>query len=102
MKTLIYALLAVALAAPVVSFAQDATGPVTRAQVVADLVQLENVGYRPAADDIHYPAGIQAAEARVHPSVNDNNSYGGVAEGGTSVSGPQSSVIPGHSIYYGH
>ncbi|KLU22956.1 hypothetical protein EOS_27900 [Caballeronia mineralivorans PML1(12)] len=102
MKTLIYAVLAVALAAPVASFAQDANAPVTHAQVVADLVQLENVGYRPAADDIHYPAGIQAAEARVHPSVNDTNSYGGVAESGTSVSGPQSSVIPGHSIYYGH
>jgi hypothetical protein len=63
MKKLIYAVLAVALAAPIVSFAQDANGPVTRAQVEAELVQLENAGYRPSPNDPHYPADIQAAEA---------------------------------------
>jgi len=54
-----------AMAAPVFSFAQ-ATGGLTRAQVVADLVRLEQAGYNPsAASDPHYPEDIQAAEAKV-------------------------------------
>jgi hypothetical protein len=102
MKKLIYAVLAVALAAPIVSFAQDANGPVTRAQVEAELVQLENAGYRPSPNDPHYPADIQAAEARVHSNANGNNSYGGVPESGTSESDPHNSGVSGHSIYFGH
>jgi hypothetical protein len=102
MKTLIYAALAVLLAAPVVSFAQDANGPVTRAQVETDLLQLESAGYHPAANDIHYPAGIQAAEARVHSNNSGNNAYGGVAESTSSAGVPQAGGIATHSIYYGH
>ena len=37
--------LASTLAAPVVSFAQRSNGPVTRAQVRAELVQLQKAGY---------------------------------------------------------
>ena len=40
----------------------------TRAQVEAQLAQLEAAGYNPNADDIHYPRGIQAAEARLQAS----------------------------------
>jgi hypothetical protein len=48
LKSLIPAVaLASALAAPAVSFAQS-NGPVTRAQVRAELVQLEQAGWRPA------------------------------------------------------
>lgn len=66
MKSLIQAVaIAAILAAPVASFAQS-NQPLTRAEVRAQLVQLEKAGYRPAAGrDPYYPADIQAAEARV-------------------------------------
>jgi hypothetical protein len=37
----------------------------TRAQVLADLVRVEQAGYRPGGDDVNYPADIQAAEQRI-------------------------------------
>ncbi|MCG5078999.1 DUF4148 domain-containing protein [Paraburkholderia tagetis] len=53
------------LLTPLASFAQTAT-PLTRAQVRAQLVQIEKAGYNPArARDNNYPEDIQAAEARV-------------------------------------
>jgi hypothetical protein len=65
MKTLISAVVvAAALAAPVASFAQS-NQPVTRAQVRAELVQLEKAGYNPVGDHVDYPANLQAAQARV-------------------------------------
>ncbi len=39
--------------------------PVTRAQVKAQLAQLEAAGYQPGGDDVYYPQNIQAAEQRV-------------------------------------
>jgi hypothetical protein len=67
MKSLIRSIITVtALAVPVIAFAQQSTGPVTRAQVRADLVKMEGAGYQPAKrDEASYPADIQAAEARV-------------------------------------
>jgi hypothetical protein len=67
MKTLIGLTLAIsAIAAPALSFAQSAEAPITRAQVRAELVRLEQAGYSPSAsDDANYPADIQAAEAKV-------------------------------------
>ena len=63
------ALLALTLGALVssnVTFAQSASVPLTRAQVRADLIRLEQAGYNPSAnDDVTYPADIQAAEAKV-------------------------------------
>ena len=50
---------ATALAFPIASHAQS-TGTVTRAQVRAELVQIEKAGYRPANNDPHYPDDIQA------------------------------------------
>jgi hypothetical protein len=77
MNKLIGVALAFALAAPVVSFAQS-NQPVTRAQVNAQIVQLEKAGYNPAhLNDAKYPADIQAAEARVDAV----NGYGGTADG---------------------
>jgi Domain of unknown function (DUF4148) len=106
MKALIAAVLAVTvLAAPAVSFAQSSKDPITRAQVRADLVQLEKAGYRPGIDDPYYPANIQAAEARVHPqsaTTTDTSSYGGVPLTGTSASGTTAGGVEGHSIYFGH
>jgi Domain of unknown function (DUF4148) len=58
-KSLVSAVaLASALAVPAVSFAQQSNGPVTRAQVRAELVQLEKAGWSPAMDmgnNPHYP-----------------------------------------------
>lgn len=86
MKSLVQAVvLAAALAAPVLSFAQSNT-PVTRAQVRAELVQLEKTGYRPGDDDVHYPVAVQAAEARVAAENGEGSGYGGAANG-TSQSG---------------
>jgi hypothetical protein len=67
MKTLLCLTLAVsALASPALSFAQSTNTPLTRAQVYADLVRVEQAGYRPeVADDANYPADIQTAEAKV-------------------------------------
>ncbi|HEY3599759.1 MAG TPA: DUF4148 domain-containing protein [Paraburkholderia sp.] len=77
MKTLIQTVvIAAALAAPVVSFAQSS---VTREQVRAELVQLEKAGYHPAlGSDPHYPDDLQAAEARVAAQNSADHSYGGV------------------------
>lgn len=66
MKSLIEAaVIAALITAPLAAFAQS-NQSVTRAQVRAELVQLEKAGYDPAmADANDYPANIQAAEARV-------------------------------------
>ncbi|RAB79318.1 DUF4148 domain-containing protein, partial [Burkholderia multivorans] len=49
MKSLVVtATAAVLLAAPALSFAQAAKSPVTRAQVLQELYDLESVGYNPA------------------------------------------------------
>jgi hypothetical protein len=90
MKALICTTLALALAAPAISFAQTTDQPVTRAQVRADLLQLENAGWRPSSQDASYPSDIQAAEARVH-SGDATTGYGGAAENGTSMSQPSTS-----------
>ncbi|WP_454725200.1 MULTISPECIES: DUF4148 domain-containing protein [Cupriavidus] len=66
MKSLIQTVLvACVMAAPVVSFAQSAQGPVTRAEVRADLIRVEHAGYHPHGEDGAYPADIQAAEAKI-------------------------------------
>jgi hypothetical protein len=105
MKTLICLTLAVsALASPALSFAQSTNAPVTRAQVYADLVRLEQAGYSPSAsDDANYPADIQAAEAKVaaqrSESVADNAAGGttettgmGAGLSGSSESGTRAPV----------
>jgi hypothetical protein len=80
MKTLIQAVVvAAALTAPVLSFAQSSNAPVSRAQVRAELVQLEQTGYRPGDDPTHYPVAAQAAEARVAAENGAASGYGGVA-----------------------
>jgi hypothetical protein len=58
--------IAAAISFPVAGYAQESSPTVTRAQVRAELVQLESVGYWPGrANDPHYPDDIQAAEAAV-------------------------------------
>jgi len=90
MKSLIKAVALVAVfAAPVASFAQSEQ-PVTRAEVKAQLKQIEQAGYNPAvATDSTYPADIQAAEARVAAQNSGATGYGsstaGSSETGSNV-----------------
>ncbi|MGF6768836.1 hypothetical protein P3T18_001306 [Paraburkholderia sp. GAS199] len=100
MKSLIKAVaVALVLAAPVASFAQS-NGPVTRAQVRAELVQLEKAGYTPGAGrDPYYPTDIQAAEARVaaQNGVAQSSGYGS-ATNGSSQSGSRESTLSSYSV----
>ena len=97
------------LATPVASFAQS-DQPLTRAEVRAQLVQVEQAGYRPGVSDPYYPNNIQAAEARVaaqYPVTQaDTSGFGGAVSGSSATgvltyrseadrSGPQ-------SVYFGH
>jgi type II secretory pathway pseudopilin PulG len=104
MKSLIQAVvIAAAIAAPVASFAQ-ANQPVTRAQVRAELVQLEQAGYQPGHADPHYPADIQAAQARVDAQNGVGQAaasgFGGVATG-SSQSSRAAAVTGPKSVYFG-
>nr|WP_208101767.1 DUF4148 domain-containing protein [Burkholderia sp. D-99] len=55
------------LAAPALSFAQSAQSPVTRAQVLQELIDLESVGFNPArGESVNYPDDILAAQERLH------------------------------------
>ncbi|MGF6771734.1 hypothetical protein P3T18_004221 [Paraburkholderia sp. GAS199] len=86
-----FALAAASLAAPALSFAQS-SAPVSRAEVRADLVRLEQAGYRIGdGDSTTYPAAIQAAEAKVAAQGEQSAStsgYGGVAQPRTSSGAP--------------
>ncbi|AXF18296.1 DUF4148 domain-containing protein [Paraburkholderia caledonica] len=90
MKSLIKAVaLVVVLAVPVVSFAQSEQ-PLTRAEVKAQLKQIEQAGYNPAvAVDATYPADIQAAEARIAAqnaiAKSDTTGYGSTATGSSQA-----------------
>jgi hypothetical protein len=94
--------IASALAAPTFAFAQDNNGPVTRAQVRAELVQLEKAGYNPSTDRVNYPENIQAAQARVN-AENGGSAYGpsvaGTSNSGARVSAP---VSGRNSVYFGN
>ena len=92
MKSLIFAVSAVAaLAVPLSALSQSDASP-TRAQVRAELEQIEQAGYRPAGEDINYPLDVQAAEARVS-TANGMTGYGGVTSGSYG-SGTRSQVPP--------
>jgi hypothetical protein len=101
MKSIIKAAaLVAAFAAPIVSFAQS-NEPVSRAQVRAELIQVEKAGYNPG-DWIHYPENIQAAEARVAAQNDtvraDHAGYGdgvtGSSQSGRRVDTSQSTYSP--------
>jgi hypothetical protein len=105
-KSLVSAVaLASALAVPAVSFAQQSNGPVTRAQVRAELVQLEKAGWSPAMDmgnNPHYPDGIQAAEAKVAAQNGAASGYGGVVSGSSEAGRPAVSMADRNAMYNHH
>ncbi|HYS65564.1 MAG TPA: DUF4148 domain-containing protein [Paraburkholderia sp.] len=108
MKSLIEAVVIAALiTAPLAAFAQS-NQPVTRAQVRAELIQLEKAGYNPAtANDDDYPANIQAAEARVAAQNGTAQTSGyGSAMNGSSQAGTRTEAAPSSYsppvVYVGH
>lgn len=106
MKTLISAVVvAAALVAPVASFAQSSQQPVTRAEVRAQLVQLEKAGYNPVGDHTGYPSNLLAAQARVDAQNGTaqaaNSGYGAPAVGNSQSGRPLSSSNR-NSIYFGN
>jgi hypothetical protein len=108
MKSFIPAVIVAALlAAPVASFAQSSQNqPVTRAQVRAELVQLEKAGYDPLSDRLDYPNNIQAAEARVHAqsavAQADTTGYGAQIGGSTQVGRPAAEDRGPQSTFFGN
>ena len=96
MKSLIQAVaIAAVLATPVASFAQSNSQPVTRAQVRAELVQIEQAGYSPRGRDPYYPQDLQAAEAKVaaqNGTAQAEKSGYGPSASGTSQSGQRAEV----------
>ncbi|CAG9216364.1 conserved exported hypothetical protein [Paraburkholderia tropica] len=125
MKLVQSLVVAALVAVPALSFAQSnvQNAPITRAEVKAELVQLQQAGYNPASDNTQYPANLQAALARVSAangetavasssasSASASSSYGGVAQGASAsgsraprvhVSAPDADV-PGLGPIYAH
>ena len=109
MKSIIYAAIAASvLAAPIASFAQSEQG-LTRAQVRAELVQLEQNGYKPLASDAQYPQNIEAAEQRIQPNqpvLAQADTWGlGAGAPGAGQSGRRSTheaPNPVNSVYFGN
>jgi hypothetical protein len=93
-----------ALGAPLASQAQTTNSPVTRAEVKADLVRVEQAGYDPHANKQNYPADIEAAENRMSPVNADAGSDYGPGAAGTTASGNRAMPISVQSngIYQHH
>lgn len=101
-----FRIVVVALAlTPVAALAQSQTSaqPSTHAQLIDQLTQLRQDGYVPSK--IHYPADIQAAQARMQMQAgtgNASNSDVGGTVAGASQSGSRMTFQPGGRSMYGH
>ncbi|MPW22747.1 DUF4148 domain-containing protein [Paraburkholderia sp. CNPSo 3157] len=95
--------IAAVIALPAVSFAQS-NQPVTRAEVRAQLVELQKAGYNPASDQTQYPQNIQAALARIDAQRNAvANSYGAPADTASASGSPANAKeIIGLGPVYAH
>ncbi|MFC0396840.1 DUF4148 domain-containing protein [Paraburkholderia rhizosphaerae] len=96
--------LAAVLATPVVSFAQS-NGPVTRAQVQAELAQFQQAQQHASLydqGDAHYPSGMLDTEAAVVAQNGAAQRTGyGPATSGTSQSGQAGAPAATHNDYLG-
>ena len=106
-RILIASLLAATTALPVAAFAQSG---VTRSQVRAELLELQQAGYRGTTSDATYPSELLAAEQRRAARIASRASGAADSGYGAPVSGSTSSgsrtapaqEVPGfHSIYFG-
>jgi hypothetical protein len=90
MKIFASQLTAATFASPLATFAQT-NAPLTRAEVRADLVRIEQAAHSPSAgDNTNYPDDIQAAEAKIASSDSQrltNDAIGGTTMSGTSSAG---------------
>ncbi|KWZ33059.1 DUF4148 domain-containing protein [Burkholderia anthina] len=76
------------------------SGQLTRAEVRAELVQLEQAGYKPEVSDPYYPRALQAAQARVANA--DQTGYGAQAAAGARAGRAIAVKQEGRdSIYFG-
>ncbi|WP_408151320.1 DUF4148 domain-containing protein [Caballeronia glebae] len=79
----------------------------TRAQVRADLIQIEKAGYNPARrDDASYPADVQAAERRVAARAAlanaDITGMGGIQAPAIDSGSPATAKAGWQSLYRHH
>jgi hypothetical protein len=108
MKSSIHAVLVVSiLATPIVTFAQQ-NEPITRDQVRAELVQLQQSGYNANASDAAYPSNVQEAQARVAAqnqaqgqAAAQDSGYG-TSSSGTSQSGHAAVPLDTSSLFSRH
>src|ERR1700730_15261270 len=97
MKIRILAALIVASAIAAPAFAGTDAPALTRAQVRAELVQLQAAGYgQSRGEDANYPVEIQAAEARVAAQSGGSSAYGGLGANRASAGGGRESA---HNLY---
>ncbi len=94
-RSLAAAAVVVSAAVPALSFAQDHT--ITRAEVRAELVQLQQAGYNAASDNNQYPTNLQAALSRIAANQQGTiAAYGGSANaseaGAPAVTAPMQHV----------
>jgi len=101
MKLVQSLVVAAVLAVPALSFAQS-NAPVTRAEVRAQLIQLEQAGYNPSSDQAQYPKNIEAAQARLNAENRISATSYGSSGNSTSASSsrvPEADVIGLGPIY---
>jgi hypothetical protein len=99
MKLVQSLVVAALVAVPALSFAQS-NDTLTRAQVRAELVQLQQAGYNPASDNAQYPNNIEAAQMRLDArNASSAAAYGGVKTGSAST-GSRSPMAqtPSHDV----
>ena len=95
--------IAALIAAPLAAFAQSnqTNEPATRAQVRAELIQLEKAGYDPSnSNEVDYPANIQAAQAKVaaQNQAAQNSGYGSPAHGSSQRGSRPDSAPTSYSV----
>jgi hypothetical protein len=98
MKTLVHTICAVAvIAVPIASLAQS-EGALTRAQVQAEIAQLQQAGFNPAnANTVDFPSNMQAAD----PRAADQGSGYGPATNGSSQMGHPASPSEMRPVFFG-
>ncbi|CAG9258707.1 DUF4148 domain-containing protein [Paraburkholderia unamae] len=98
MKTLVHTVCAVAvIAVPIASLAQS-EGALTRAQVQAEIAQLQQAGFNPAnANTVDFPSNMQAAD----PRAADQGSGYGPATSGSSQMGRPAGTSGMRPVFFG-
>jgi uncharacterized protein YpmB len=102
MKSLLSAIVvASALIVPAVSFAQQANGPVTRAQVRAELVAAQKAGLL-NQNDVNYPKAVPQDSTTVVAAAQGSQDVGGVKASSSDAGAPASVQQRLFSTYRGN